>query len=335
MTTPSILLITPSLSDACSYYRGIGVLRYLSCSIHLPNEELSWGNLARYSLLFFQRPFSTGQLEWARTGKQAGLPIWLDFDDHVFDVPLSNPGYRLMMKKEVIEVIDQIVALADVVTLSTPTLAKVFTARFGQDAKFQVIPNAHNDFLFPPEALSPHSLSKTVFWRGTATHAADLWAFSKEIIEVATAHPDWQFVFAGYYPYQLNGQMEFNYVKGGELLKYFGFLHRLRPAITIVPLQDNSFNRCKSNIAWMESAVFGGTAIVPNWPEWHGVSSVPDWPEWHSISSYIYDDPQGFQLALESAIQDGEGYQEASTTPVPVLSNTKNLWEATLQGLLK
>ena len=35
-----------------------------------------------------------------------------------------------------------------------------------------------------------------------------------------------------------------------------------------MPLEDNAFNRAKSDIAALEASVFGAVPIVPDWAEW-------------------------------------------------------------------
>jgi hypothetical protein len=48
-------------------------------------------------------------------------------------------------------------------------------------------------------------------------------------------------------------------------------LFDIRPHFVVVPLQDNPFNRAKSNIAELEAQAAGAIAIVPDWEEWRSV----------------------------------------------------------------
>jgi hypothetical protein len=50
-------------------------------------------------------------------------------------------------------------------------------------------------------------------------------------------------------------------------MKYFEILMELKPEIMIVPLQQNKFNECKSNIALIEGTLAGAVILAPNLPE--------------------------------------------------------------------
>jgi hypothetical protein len=41
-----------------------------------------------------------------------------------------------------------------------------------------------------------------------------------------------------------------------------------------VPLADSIFNRCKSNIAWIEGSFAGAVCLVPDWEEWQMPGTV-------------------------------------------------------------
>ena len=39
------------------------------------------------------------------------------------------------------------------------------------------------------------------------------------------------------------------------------------PRVAICPLKDSAFNRCKSDIAYLEYTAFGAVSVVPDWPD--------------------------------------------------------------------
>ncbi len=67
-------------------------------------------------------------------------------------------------------------------------------------------------------------------------------------------------------------------------------IHRLQPAIMIVPLVDNDFNRAKSNIAWLEGC-FAGAAVI-----------APDFPEFQRPGVLNYSSPEQFGDVLGNAM---------------------------------
>jgi hypothetical protein len=73
-----------------------------------------------------------------------------------------------------------------------------------------------------------------------------------------------------------------------DTIKYFKWLANTAPRIMMVPLADTAFNRCKSNIAWLEATGAGAAVLAPAWPEWG--------------SCYWYQGPDDFASVLESML---------------------------------
>ena len=61
------------------------------------------------------------------------------------------------------------------------------------------------------------------------------------------------------------------YQDGLNIHQYLGFIMNLRPAIIVVPLIEDVFNKCKSDIAFQEATLIGGQSIMPEWSN-HGAS---------------------------------------------------------------
>jgi hypothetical protein len=71
-------------------------------------------------------------------------------------------------------------------------------------------------------------------------------------------------------------------------------LSNYSPLVVHVPLENNKFNKSKSNIALLEGALSGTTAVCPDWEEW----SMLD-------GALTYSDQEGY-LKLMEAIFRGE-----------------------------
>ena len=61
-----------------------------------------------------------------------------------------------------------------------------------------------------------------------------------------------------------------------DIVIYMKTLFDLAPSCMHVPLADNLFNRCKSNIAWIEGSYAGATCVVPSWWNVPGALSYTD-----------------------------------------------------------
>jgi hypothetical protein len=55
----------------------------------------------------------------------------------------------------------------------------------------------------------------------------------------------------------------------GGLIEYFYYLRSKKWDVFFVSLEDNTFNRCKSNIAHLEAFSAGAITVAPHWEEWN------------------------------------------------------------------
>lgn len=214
-------------------------------------------------LIVMQRPFKESHYEMVIEAHNRGIPVWVDYDDNVLDVPLANPAHQTYDSAKVKHQIAQIMTLADMITVTTEDLAKVYST-FGE---VRVIPNAFDERLTPKRDVRLDT--KTIAWRGSRTHDEDLLEYLPAIQRVAEKRPDWKWAFIGkpyfmvqkYLPKAILWEPSY-----GAL--YWMLLRKISPELAIVPLTDNRFNRCKSNIAWLEFSYAGAATICPDWKAW-------------------------------------------------------------------
>ena len=284
-----VAVVLPSPNDASSLFRGAMPLALLARQ-H-PDLELvirdafGWSDLARCDLVFLQRPCVQVHHRIATLAKQLRLPLWVDYDDAIDLVPCSNPKWTPDFAKEWKVTFEKCLELADVATLVNDHLA----ARAWQFCRGEIItlPNAHNDYIHPlPSPPAPESRRKVVLWRGGSSHDEDLMMVLPQLAGIARQHPDWQFHFVGTPCWEARRLMpRENSVFATEWQEYFDYfdqLTALAPAIQIVPWCDNAFNRCKSNLAWLEATAIGAAVLAPAWADvfalpgvWHYDGTAP------------------------------------------------------------
>lgn len=251
-----ILYHSPYPADVCSFYRGMGVLPHLpGVTVDICQQEVSWATLAGYDLLFMQRPYMEEHLRLIELA-QPLMPVVVDYDDNLLEVPAWNPCWELYQQPKVRAVVKTCLEVADGVVLSTQALAEQWACNsctLGDINKMNIILNAYNDYILPTTPpTTPRE--RIVFWRGSRTHDGDLMEHKDAIIEIANSHPDWRWVFMGSVPWMLEGKMRFEYRASVDTMKYFQVIREEIPAaIHIAPLKENSFNRAKSRIAVMEA----------------------------------------------------------------------------------
>ena len=289
-----ILVLLHSATDSCSFYRAGGVLPELRKKIDVQilvvqwdQIELHWQRIIEFDLLFMQRPFTNEQASFVQFMKNFNIPVWVDYDDNVLEVPAENK-HAFLYNDEVRANIKQILASADAVSVTTPHLKRVFDEH---GCNCVVIPNAFNDFIFTKREL-PRVPQKTALWRGSDSHIFDLMTVGDEFNILAKENPDWKYIFMGFFPWYYAEAKNVMSAPTMDVMLYFNRIRHLSPSVVFTPLADTSFNRCKSNIAWIEAIYAGAICVAPNFAEWQQKGTI------------LYDRPANFPAAMHHAMFD-------------------------------
>jgi hypothetical protein len=277
------ILTLQSRSTGVSYYRGETVMRQL-CKANgwqfdaIAAENVTPELLNSYHIYFDLRPTNEKNLNMMYLAWKAGCKIWVDLDDLLWNIPPSNSA-ATTWSPTAEENLFRALAAADVVTVTTEELAKHTSTK--TDRPVIVIPNAWNDYAVAMPNTWNGDDSKTpgvatYFWRGSNTHSGDLYSHR----DLFSERNDVIFRFMGELPWYLLKSY------GGHLdrlnwdsftpntAKYFDKIKEIAPEAFIFPLEDNDFNRCKSNIAWIEATLAGAACIASQLPEFEEVDSM-------------------------------------------------------------
>lgn len=318
-----ILLAHPNRNDGTSFYRGIGPFSHLQhhypdiqiTDVTLLDFNISWATLIHYDALFYQRPCSLGHLDHIRLAKVCKRPVWIDYDDDVFNVPKHNPRNDLYNGLQ--EYIAECLRLADFITVTTQAIKDSFIEKLGPEMeKIIVIPNAYDGRIFSNsfEDLAPRE--KVIFWRGGDTHGNDMAPFIEVIQELVDKYPQYKWAFLGSAPkwitdYRMDPSRLLLY-PFQEIFTYFNTLMNLRPEIMVVPMVDEKFSRGRSNISWIEGTLVGAAVVAPKLPEFD------------VEGTYKYSDVEEFKENIENLIHDEtlrESLVKTSLENIPSLSS--------------
>jgi len=295
-----ILFIAPRTYDSCSFYRSGGIApdlkRKLGADIFmtsLEKDKFDWQKMMMYDLVMFQRPYSDTTLAMQIYLKKLGIPVWVDFDDFTLDVPISNNSYETLTRAR--STILQIAALADVVSVTTPALKAAFATAITainpeHPLDIRVIPNAFNNTFLGRRSLEKRTMN--VMWRGSDSHTADLMAFGNALNLLMDTYKDWHFVYMGMLPWFLaSPHGNTTYLPPTDPIYYFEKIAQVASPVIHVPLEDSLFNRCKSNIAFIEGAYCGSVVVAPDWEEWRkpGVLTYKSEDEYMSLISDVLE----------------------------------------------
>lgn len=251
--------------DATWFYRMsvLGAIKHHGLTIEQKpySGNVTWSTFLGYDTLILERPSSTDDLKIIKLAKQVGLKVITDWDDDCLHVPVMNPMWHhyQLCRADVMECI----ALSDEVWVSTPGVKKAYSL---YNNNIHVIPNAHNDYLFPVEHkkdINPET--KKAFWRGGGSHEADVYSVADKLLKTINQNNKWMFHIIGtrFIYIELKCGSNYQPVSGMPLMQYFDYMAKENPSVVFHPLQNNKFNESKSNIAWLEST-YAGAAFFGN-----------------------------------------------------------------------
>lgn len=294
-----ILSISPNPSDGTSWYRCSGPLARMEKDyedvsyIEYGSQDVPWDAMARFDVLFLQRPHTQWHLRLASKALFMGLKVWIDWDDLLWDLPYMHRNYYDYNKDEYRMALHGLANLPSngcIITVSTWHLAEMVRKHLNKDANVHVVPNAINEKIFPRERISFAENADMVGWRGSDTHDIDLMYVSDTLLDVCESH---RFDFIGYVPKQLAIESKnVGYTKPCNILEYFAHLTTAKKwKLFFVYLHDNDFNRSKSNIAWMEATLAGSLCLANKLPEWE------------SLPCLHYEYPMHLSVSIDRAMK--------------------------------
>ena len=280
-----IKIVSSVPHGACSFYRSHGVFYKLAETIGV--SDIGWKTLIDADILFFERPDTAAFFEAGKIANDMNIKLWVDYDDNLLCLPSTNPHNEFYNNRNTQKNIIKNLEIADIITVATNALAEEFDFL---DKKIEIIPNAHNDYIFPFEYN--YSDKNIIIWRGSATHRGDLLRYSKQIWDIAAKYNKWNWEFIGRELWYITDNIKRkNILPELNLPVYFKTIKRINPAIYIVPLDFNTFNFSKSNCGWLEMTYAGAVTLAPNMPEWKRPGIIN------------YDNPDDFQDKLDLVIK--------------------------------
>ena len=266
--------------SGCGYWRMVLPARYLNDSnIYIDSAEVEviYEYLLEYETIVVQRLHSWREYYVLEQLKKLGKRIIYDIDDDIFNIPPSNPAWRIIRQDQQ-EAARAIMNLADVIT----TPSEVIKERFGFQDKTVVIPNAIDlndgwakmtgdgktdaqNFGSPDEYLR-------ILWAGSATHGDDWLECLGAVDEVMREVPNTRLVILGYLPEALRAFIQdetkpwwderVEFMDFTDVETYCQICKHIRADVALAPLQASTFNFAKSNLKFVEYSAMGVPCIA-------------------------------------------------------------------------
>lgn len=259
---PLKIMGLPFHADGCGYYRFWQPYKQLyensGHTIHIPPAEKapyipSFPEVEAMDLVAQQRPAGDWWLKEWRQWKGRTKLVY-ETDDYVMRVDTNLAHWQA---DEKVRTTTECVQLADLVTVSTSTLADNLSH---YNENVVVIPNfIHEDLL---KIERPHRDQITINWAGGSTHLQDLAMIQQPLMAALdTTGADIHFLGEDFRPlFGHRGRFTPFYQ---DLWEYY---QRIDGDLTVVPLRSTPFNDSRSYIKCLEMAGLGIPVVASNVP---------------------------------------------------------------------
>jgi len=261
--------------------------------------------------------------------QERGKKIVIDADDF----PELNPDNPHQIEHDLTDalpVITRMLEVADLVTTTTQHLA--YRLR-DLNNNVKVLPNLMD--LERWDLPKRHNTSPfiRIGWAGSITHLDDLKLLVTPLTRICREFPHVQLIFVGdLRARSLFPDCQVEVMAGVAFEQWPAKLNTLALDIGLAPLRDTPFNRCKSNIKWLEYAIAQVPGIFsPMVYQYSGFE-----PKFGHIA---YNDEQWYQ-AIKMLIQFPQLRAEAADSSYQLVKHKFDLgrgihkWEDAYQGLV-
>jgi glycosyltransferase involved in cell wall biosynthesis len=247
-------LFSSSDTTGCGFIRSFLPARYLDA--HFIGGFSRTNPIDQIDHFFFQRQSHRDFFEIVPNLKRYGKKVWYDIDDDLWTIPDSNPAKKAF-SEEVLGNIEKIMSLCDGIFCSTEHLKNKLT---DFNKCVNVVPNLIEIPLHPKEEKKKIRIG----YAGSTSHVGD---FPSSLVYALTKlwkkyEREIEFVFVGYIPPEMK---DFSYyIQGVDAPHYLNLLNHLNLDIFIIPLENEEFNKSKSNLKWLDASIVGACPVVSN-----------------------------------------------------------------------
>lgn len=250
---------------ACAVIRILAPMQYLNWDVVWAAKQDSAGfsfdlEVAhKADLIIIQRHFPAAFTERAlRSILRLKVPIIYDLDDAFLDVSSVHPHHKILSER--VPYIRWLLKEADLISVSTKPLQeslKKYTTR-----PIVVQPNLVDWTLFDKPA-SQRINQFNFLISGTATHQGDWSIIEEPLAEILNVYKkDVNAIFFGEIPHKFSNHPSARLINfQPDYASYATCLRELDIHAALTPLEDTKFNRCKSNIKWLEYSAAGISGI--------------------------------------------------------------------------
>ncbi|HEY3399494.1 MAG TPA: glycosyltransferase [Geothrix sp.] len=216
------------------------------------NHHFAFPEVLEWADLFLVQRLFPCESTWPLLERviQQNKPLVYETDDLLISIPVGNPVRSASVRGR--PWILKLMQKAGALVVSTPEMKRMLAP---YHRSIHVLPNLLDDRLwFQPPAQPSEAEPVVIGFAGTPTHLADLGFMDEALRRLQEKHGSRiHFLFMGCATDQNKDLPNFSFLPFQH--SYEAYASGLKGAgihIGLAPLADNAFNRCKSNIKWLE-----------------------------------------------------------------------------------
>ncbi len=239
------------------------------------------------STVKFQRQATPHQRDFIRqlktlSDKETHNKLMYEVDDVVFieDIPMYNRNRDAFASQEIQSSIKDILSMMDEIIVTCDYFKELMISKTG-NKNVTVVPNYLMKWWFDRYYNLGNLVKKfeqnkkkpviAIFASGTHVDVANRTNFQDDFAAVykhiERTKNDFQWHFYGSYPLQLRHLVDSGHIKFFQWVQLPDFAQAMANSgaqLTFASLQDNDFNRCKSNIKLIEAGALGLPCVCPD-----------------------------------------------------------------------
>ncbi len=276
--------------------------------------------LQAYDLFIIQRNFPAKHFNILEKIHQLGKPLLFEIDDDLFDIPPDHPEYphygsaSAHLKKA-------LPLFSGVITSTVPLSEKVRTL-VSEPTPVHLFPNFLPLSLWQTLSRLPKNQDApiSIGFSGTVAHIEDLKLIESALLRIAHEFSGRvEIVLWGAHTENLRACDAVRIVKSWvEYFDYPAALAELGLDIGIAPLADTEFNRCKSDLKFLEYAALGIPAVVSDVAPFAQVKAA-------DAALVVPNDAEAWYRALVTLIEDAALRRALGERAYDYLSSQRNL----------
>lgn len=264
------VLVCPADEAGCGHYRirqPLAALREAGLAegrvcLHYPDPL----ELERFDVkaLILQRQIGDEQRANQRRLRELSRTFMVfELDDYMPNLPIKSV-HRATMPKDVLKALRQAVASCDRLVVSTPALGAAL-ANLSTDIR--IVPNfLPGQWWGARQGERRQGRKPRVGWAGGSSHTGDL-ELVADVVQALADEVEW--VFFGMCPEKLRPFLH-ELHPGVPIERYPAKLASLNLDLAIAPLEDNFFNRCKTNLRLLEYGACGFPVVCSDLEPYQG-----------------------------------------------------------------